>query len=364
MKRKIALITGITGQDGSYLAEFLIKKNYEVHGIKRKSSSFNTSRIDHLINSKIFNKSFFLHYGDLTDSSVIFELISKILPDEFYNLAAQSHVAVSFDLPMYTAEVNAIGTLRILEAIKSVKKIKKIKFYQASTSEMFGGEYDKPLNEKSLLAPNSPYATSKLFSYWITKNYRKSYGIFAVNGILFNHESERRGETFVTRKITIGLSRIYFGLQKILLLGNLNAKRDWGHATDFVEMQWKIMQQNKPEDFVIATGKQYSIRDFISWTCTYLGITIKFQGTGSKEIGIVTHLKKNTKSKLRIGDVIIKINKKYFRPSETPNLLGDSKKAKKNLKWAPKYTAKLTCKMMVENDFNLALKEYKTLSIK
>jgi GDPmannose 4,6-dehydratase len=357
MRKKIALITGITGQDGSYLAEFLLKKNYIVHGIKRKSSSFNTSRIDHLINSKHFNSSFFIHYGDLLDSGSLQKLITSILPDELYNLAAQSHVAVSFDMPIYTSNVNAIGVLNILEIIKSLKDKKKIKFYQASSSEMFGGEELKSLNEKSLFKPNSPYAISKLFSYWITINYRKSFGIYAVNGILFNHESERRGETFVTRKVTIGLSRVFLGLQKSLILGNLNSTRDWGHAEDFVEMQWKIMQQKTPDDYVIATGKNHSIRDFIFWTCQHLGFEIKFKGKGLKEIGVVTKINKNSKCKIKVGDVIIKISKKYFRPSEVPFLLGDSNKAKKNLKWTPKHNAKNTCKMMVDNDYKKALEE-------
>ena len=357
MKRKIALITGISGQDGSFLAEFLLKKNYIVHGIKRKSSSFNTERIDHIITNSKFRKTFFLHYADLTDTSSIFNLLSKILPDELYNLAAQSHVAVSFDLPLYTSDVNALGTLRILEAIRSIKNIKKIKFYQASSSEMFGGKASGSLNEDSLFHPNSPYACSKLFSYWITRNYRESYDIFAVNGILFNHESERRGETFVTRKITMGLTRVYLGLQKNVSLGNLNSKRDWGYAADYVEMQWKIMQQKNPDDYVIATGSQHTVKDFIKWSAEYLGFNIKFQKKGINQIGIVSKIKKNNISRLKIGDIVIRINERYFRPSEVNSLLGDPTKAKKILKWKPKNNAKTTCRIMIANDYKKILKE-------
>jgi GDPmannose 4,6-dehydratase len=328
MKKKIALITGVTGQDGSYLAEFLLKKNYIVHGIKRRSSSINTSRIDHIYEDpfKKKKKIFFLHYGDLTDSLSLQNLVSKINPDEIYNLGAQSHVAVSFEIPEYTANSDAIGTLRLLETIRILNK-KKIKFYQASTSELYGKTTSQFQNEKTLFYPRSPYGVAKLYSFWITKNYRESYKIFACNGILFNHESPRRGETFVTTKIVKGLVRIKYGLQKQLVLGNLYSKRDWGHAKDYVEAMWLMLQQKKPDDFVIATGKQYSIKFFIEQVCKILNIKINWKGKGINTLGI----NKN-------GKIIIKCSKKYQRPSDVVNLRGDYTKAKKILKWTPKIT--------------------------
>jgi len=334
MKKK-ALIFGVTGQDGSYLAEFLLEKKYQVHAVKRRSSSFNTERIDHLYN----NKNFHLHYGDLTDAISINRLINLVKPDEIYNLAAQSHVAVSFLIPNYTANVDALGCLNILEAIKSLNLINKIKFYQAGTSEMFGKVLEIPQTEKTPFYPRSPYGVSKVFSHWMTINYRESYKMFACNGILFNHESPRRGETFVTRKITIALSKIKLGLQKKLILGNLNSKRDWGHAKDFVEAQWLILQQKKPQDFVIATGKQYSVKEFINAAAKHLNIEINWKGKGVNEKGY------NKK-----GIVIIECNKKYFRPSEVETLLGDSKKARKILNWKPKTSFKELVAEMVEND--------------
>ena len=336
MKKK-ALIFGVTGQDGSYLAEFLLKKNYIVHAVKRKSSSLNTDRIDHLYDNN--KKSFFLHYGDLTDPTSIFQLINSIKPNEVYNLAAQSHVAVSFVIPNYTANVDAIGCLNILEAIKSSTLKNKIKFYQAGTSEMFGKVLEIPQTEKTPFYPRSPYGVSKVFSHWMTINYRESYKMFACNGILFNHESPRRGETFVTRKITIGLSKIKLGLEKKLVLGNLNAKRDWGHAKDFVEAQWLILQQKKPGDYVIATGEQYSVKDFINLSARYLGMKIFWKGKGVNEKGF------NEK-----GKIIIECNKKYFRPTEVETLLGDSKKARRLLKWKPKVSFKRLVAEMIESD--------------
>ena len=357
--KKIALITGITGQDGSYLAEYLIKRGYIVHGIKRRSSIMNTDRIDHLYEEP-WKKSrkLFLHYGDLTDGSNISYVINKILPDEIYNLAAQSHVMTSFEQPEYTANVNAIGTLRVLEAVRSLRKKKKIKIYQASTSELFGAA-KKPQNEKTPFYPKSPYATSKLFAYWISKNYRESYDMFISNGILFNHESERRGETFVSRKITIGLSKIILGKQKRLYLGNLNALRDWGYAKDYAEMQHKILQQKKPDDFVIATGKQYTVRNFVEEALKYFSIKIKWKYKGLKEIGIVKSLDKKNKYKLRLkpGDRIIEVKKSYFRPNEVDDLLGDAKKAKKLLNWTSKTNFKKLVFKMVDNDFKLLSKK-------
>ena len=345
MKKK-ALIFGVTGQDGSYLTEFLLKKNYIVHAVKRKSSSLNTDRIDHLYENN--KKSFFLHYGDLTDATSIFQLINSIKPNEVYNLAAQSHVAVSFVIPNYTANVDAIGCLNILEAIKFSKLKNKIKFYQAGTSEMFGKVLEIPQTEKTPFYPRSPYGVSKVFSHWMTINYRESYKMFACNGILFNHESPRRGETFVTRKITIGLSKIKLGLEKKLVLGNLNAKRDWGHAKDFVEAQWLILQQKKPGDYVIATGEQHSVKDFINLSAKYIGIKIFWKGKGVNEKGF------NEK-----GKIIIECNKKYFRPTEVETLLGDSKKARRLLKWKPKISFKKLVAEMIESDLT-TLKKLKT----
>jgi GDPmannose 4,6-dehydratase len=341
MKKK-ALIFGVTGQDGSYLAEFLLNKNYIVHGVKRKSSSYNTSRIDHLIDA---NKNFHLHYGDVTDSSLINTLINTIKPNEIYNLSAQSHVAVSFFLPDYSSNVNAIGCLRILEAIKLSKLKNKIKFYQAGTSEMFGKVSQIPQNEKTPFYPRSPYGVSKLFAHWMTINYRESYNLFACNGILFNHESPRRGETFVTRKITIGLTRIKLGLQKKIILGNLNAKRDWGHAKDYVDAQWLILQQPKPDDYVIATGKNYTVKEFINKCAKILKIKIYWKGEGIK-----------TKAYDEKGNCIIECSKKYFRPAEVDILLGDSTKAKKLLKWKPKISFENLVKEMINDDLQKAKK--------
>ncbi len=341
---KTALIFGITGQDGSYLAELLLKKKYVVHGVKRKSSSLNTDRIDHLYEDKNV-KNFFLHYGDLSDSLSIQSIISEVKPDEIYNLAAQSHVAVSFSMPEYTSNVDALGTLRILDCIRFLGFEKKTKFYQAGTSEMFGKVQQIPQSEKTPFYPRSPYAVAKVFSHWITKNYRESYNIFACNGILFNHESPRRGETFVTRKITLGLCKIKLGLQKKLVLGNLNAKRDWGHAKDFVKAQWLIMQQKKPGDYVIATGKQYSVKQFINYTLKKLNMKIKWKGKGIHEKGYNSN-----------GKVIIECSKKYYRPSEVDTLLGNPAKAKKELNWQATINIKQLVKEMVEEDLNFLTK--------
>jgi GDPmannose 4,6-dehydratase len=345
---KKALITGITGQDGAYLAEFLINNNYEVHGMKRRTSSINTHRIDHLYEGPHENnRKFILHHGDMTDSSSINQIIQKVKPDEIYNLAAQSHVAVSFEEPEYTANSDALGALRILESIRILGLKNKTKYYQASTSELFGMTQESPQNEKTSFYPRSPYAVSKLYAYWITVNYREAYKIFACNGILFNHESPIRGETFVTRKITRALSRIKLGLQSILYLGNLNAKRDWGHAKDYVEAQWLMLQQKKPEDLVIATGKQFTVRDFVELAANELSIKILWRGKGINEIGSWE------------GKDIIKIDKRYFRLTEVDNLLGDSSKARKKLGWKPKISFHKLVKEMISNDFKIASKEKK-----
>ena len=352
---KKALITGITGQDGSYLAEFLLEKGYEVHGIKRRSSSFNTERIDHLYqDSHVNNQNFYLHYGDLTDSNNLKNLVHKILPDEIYNLAAQSHVAVSFEIPEYTADVDALGTLRILEAIKSVGSEKKIKFYQASTSELYGLVQESPQNEGTPFYPRSPYAVAKLYSYWIVVNYREAYDIFACNGILFNHESPRRGETFVTRKITRGLSNISQGLENCIYMGNLNSLRDWGHAKDYVEMQWLMLQQEFPDDFVIATGNQCSVRDFIRLSCDHIGIEIIFEGSDHDEVGIVENFDKEKNPGLKKGQEIIKVDPQYFRPSEVDNLLGDPSKAEKKLGWNPNTSLEDICREMMDEDLKIS----------
>ena len=345
---KKALITGITGQDGSYLAEFLLEKNYEVHGIKRRSSSFNTSRIDHLYKDPhIDDSKFILHYGDLTDSTNLIRIIQQVKPDEIYNLGAQSHVAVSFETPEYTANSDAIGTLRILESIKILGLEKTTKFYQASTSELYGLIQESPQTEKTPFYPRSPYAVAKLYSYWITVNYREAYGIFACNGILFNHESPRRGETFVTRKITRGLSRINNGLEKCLYLGNINSKRDWGHAKDYVEMQWKMLQLKKPEDFVIATGRMESVRKFCELTANHLGWNRKghksgiiWENEGLKEIG----------KRADTGEVVIRIDPRYYRPTEVQELLGDSSKAEKLLDWKAKISLEELVAEMVDSE--------------
>jgi GDPmannose 4,6-dehydratase len=349
MKKKVALITGITGQDGSYLAELLLKKKYIVHGIIRKSSSFNTSRIDHLYVDPHNKTNFFLHHGDLTDTNSIYNIIHKIRPTEIYNLGAQSHVGVSFENPEFTSEVSGIGTLRILEAIRFLK-MKNIKFYQASTSELFGERYNvTKFNENSKFHPKSPYGVAKIYSYWMTSVYRESYGLYACNGILFNHESPRRGETFVTRKITRFLTKKKLGSKEILYLGNLNAKRDWGHAKDYVEMQWRILQQPKPQDYVIASGKTYTVRHFINVAAKILGINILWSGKGLNEIGY-TKFKRKKK-------IIVRIDKKYFRPNEVNYLLGDATKAFKALKFKPKFTFFDLVKDMIESDLKLAKKE-------
>ena len=342
---KIALITGVTGQDGAYLAEFLLNKGYEVHGIKRRTSLFNTDRIDHLYQDPHINhRHFVLHHGDMTDSSSLVRIIQQVQPDEIYNLAAQSHVAVSFEEPEYTANSDAIGPLRILEAIRILGMEKKTRFYQASTSELFGEVQEVPQKETTPFYPRSPYAVAKLYAYWITVNYREAYGMYACNGILFNHESPIRGETFVTRKITRGMARIKLGLQDCLFLGNLDAKRDWGHARDYVEMQWLVLQQDKPEDFVIATGEQYSVRDFINAACDELGIKIRWEGNGVDEKGIDENS----------GNVIVAVDPRYFRPTEVETLLGDPSKAKEKLGWETRTTFKELVSEMVISDLKEA----------
>jgi GDPmannose 4,6-dehydratase len=336
---KKALITGVTGQDGSYLAEFLLKKGYEVHGIKRRTSLINTDRIDHLYQDPSeINRKFILHHGDLTDTTSLIRVIQEIKPDEIYNLAAQSHVAVSFEQPEYTANSDALGALRILEAIRILNLTNITRYYQASTSELYGATKQIPQNEGTPFYPRSPYAIAKLYAYWITINYREAYGIFACNGILFNHESPVRGETFVTRKITKALSRIKLGIQKELFLGNLNAKRDWGHAKDYVEAQWLMLQQKHPEDFVISTGRQFSIKEFVNEAANYLDMKIKWKGHGLEEVGLIN------------GNEIIKVDKRYFRPTEVDTLLGDSSKANKKLNWYPKISFKELVKEMIEED--------------
>ena len=352
---KKAFITGITGQDGSYLAELLLEKGYEVHGIKRRSSSLNTQRLDHIYEDPQTNNSrFILHYGDLTDSSNLTRILRDIEPDEVYNLGAQSHVAVSFEVPEYTADVDAMGSLRILEAIRLLGLEEKTRFYQASTSELYGLVQETPQRETTPFYPRSPYAVAKMYAYWITVNYRESYGIYACNGILFNHESPRRGETFVTRKITRGLSNIAFGLERCLYMGNIDSLRDWGHAKDYVQMQWLMLQQTVPDDFVIATGIQHSVREFIQWSAGELGITIEFSGSGTNEIGIVTSVEGNLAPSVKVGDIIVKIDARYFRPAEVDTLLGDPTKAKLKLGWTPKITAQEMCAEMVREDHKAA----------
>ena len=346
-----ALITGVTGQDGSYLAELLLEKGYEVHGIKRRASSFNTQRVDHVYEDpQVDNARFKLHYGDLTDSSNLTRIIRDIEPDEVYNLGAQSHVAVSFEAPEYTADVDAMGTLRLLEAIRFLGLEKKTRFYQASTSELYGLVQETPQKETTPFYPRSPYAVAKLYAYWITVNYREAYGMYACNGILFNHESPRRGETFVTRKITRGLANIALGLEKCLYMGNIDSLRDWGHAKDYVRMQWMMLQQERPDDFVIATGQQYTVREFITWTAAELGLSIEFTGTGTEEIATVTAVHSDRAPSVKVGDVIMRIDPRYFRPAEVDTLLGDPKKAKEKLGWTPEITAREMCSEMVEAD--------------
>ncbi len=352
---KKALITGVTGQDGSYLAEFLLHKGYEVHGIKRRASSFNTQRVDHIYQDPhMDHKNFVLHYGDLTDSSNLTRILQEVQPDEVYNLGAQSHVAVSFESPEYTADVDGIGTLRLLEAIRLLGLDKKTRFYQASTSELFGEVQEIPQKETTPFYPRSPYAVAKMYAYWIVVNYRESYGMHACNGILFNHESPRRGETFVTRKITRGLSNIAQGLENCLYMGNLDALRDWGHAKDYVRMQWLMLQQDEPEDFVIATGVQYSVRQFIEWSATELGVTLRFEGTGLEEKGIVASIDGDHAPALKVGDIVIQIDPRYFRPAEVETLLGDPSKAKEKLGWVPEITVQEMCAEMVAEDLKVA----------
>jgi GDPmannose 4,6-dehydratase len=354
-KQKVALITGITGQDGSYLAEFLLEKGYMVHGIKRRASSFNTERVDHIYQDPhIDHRHFVLHYGDLTDSSNLTRIIQQTQPDEIYNLGAQSHVAVSFESPEYTADVDAIGPLRILEAIRILGLEKKTRFYQASTSELYGLVQEIPQKETTPFYPRSPYAVAKLYAYWITVNYREAYGMYACNGILFNHESERRGETFVTRKITRGLSNIAQGLEQCLYMGNMDALRDWGHAKDYVRMQWLMLQQEQPDDFVIATGVQFSVREFIIRSAKQLGITLKFEGQAETEQGIVAAIEGDKAPALKVGDVIVKIDPRYYRPTEVETLLGDPSKAKAKLGWVPEITIDEMIVEMVANDLDQA----------
>jgi GDPmannose 4,6-dehydratase len=352
---KVALITGITGQDGSYLAEFLLEKGYEVHGIKRRSSSFNTQRVEHIYKDPHEKDSrFFMHYGDLTDTSNLVRIVKEIQPDEIYNLGAQSHVAVSFDSPEYTADVDGIGTLRLLESIRLLNLEKKTRFYQASTSELYGLVQEVPQTETTPFYPRSPYAVAKLYAYWTVINHREAYGIFACNGILFNHESERRGETFVTRKITRALANISQGLESCLYLGNLDALRDWGHAKDYVRMQWMMLQQDEPQDFVIATGKQISVRRFIEITAGEIGLEINWVGEGVKEIGIVTGVDKEICPKVSVGQQIINVDEAYFRPTEVETLLGDPSKAREILGWEPEITVEEMAREMITHDLKMA----------
>ena len=353
--KKIALITGITGQDGAYLAEFLLDKGYTVHGIKRRTSLFNTDRIDHLYQDPHEKgRRLVLHYGDMTDSSSLTRIVQQVQPDEIYNLAAQSHVAVSFEEPEYTADSDALGALRLLEAIRILGMEKKTRFYQASTSELYGKAVETPQKETTPFYPRSPYGVAKLYAYWITVNYREAYGMFACNGILFNHESPVRGETFVTRKITRAMARIKLGLQDCLYLGNLNAKRDWGHARDFVEAQWRMLQLPKPEDFVIATGEQHSVREFVDTAAAELGMKLRWQGRGGKEVGILDSAPGTQHSALKKGSVIVAVDPRYFRPTEVDALLGDASKARKKLGWKPKVNFQQLVAEMAQEDFKLA----------
>ena len=356
-KKKVALITGVTGQDGAYLAELLLGKGYEVHGLKRRSSLFNTDRIDHLYQDPhVDGRNFVLHYGDLTDSTSLVRIVQQVQPDEIYNLAAMSHVAVSFETPEYTANADGIGTLRILEAIRILGLEKKTRFYQASTSELYGLVQETPQKETTPFYPRSPYAVAKLYAYWITVNYREAYGIYACNGILFNHESPLRGETFVTRKITRAVARIALGLQDCLYLGNLSALRDWGHAKDYVEMQWLMLQQDRAEDFVIATGVQYSVRQFVERAAAELGVTMVFEGEGEQEVGVVAAVQ-GKRAKVKVGDVIVRVDPRYYRPTEVETLLGDPTKAKEKLGWTPRITFEELVKEMIESDYTAARKD-------
>lgn len=361
MTKKVALITGVTGQDGSYLAEFLLNKGYEVHGIKRRSSLFNTDRIDHLYQDPhVDNRNFILHYGDLTDSTSLVRIVQKVQPDEIYNLAAQSHVGVSFEEPEYTANADGIGTLRLLEAIRILGLEKKTRFYQASTSELYGLVQEIPQKETTPFYPRSPYAVAKMYAYWITVNYREAYGMYSCNGVLFNHESPVRGETFVTRKITRAISRIALGLQDCLYLGNMSALRDWGHAKDYVEMQWLMLQQEVAEDFVIATGVQYSVRQFVEFAAMELGIAVRFEGEGESEIGVVESVQPVQGEMLancKVGDVVVRVDPRYYRPTEVETLLGDPTKAKTKLGWEPKITLHELVSEMVRSDYTSAKRD-------
>jgi GDPmannose 4,6-dehydratase len=355
MQRKKALVTGITGQDGSYLAEFLLDKGYEVHGIKRRASLFNTERIDHIFQDPhVDEQRFILHYGDLSDASNLIRIVQKVQPDEIYNLGAQSHVAVSFESPEYTANVDGLGTLRLLEAIRMLGLERTTRFYQASTSELYGLVQEVPQRETTPFYPRSPYAVAKLYAYWITVNYREAYGLYACNGILFNHESPRRGETFVTRKITRGLCNIAQGLERCLYVGNLDARRDWGHAKDYVRMQWMMMQQDKPSDYVIATGVQHSVREFITWTAAELGVTLRFVGSGKDEQAIVAAIEGDRAPALKVGDCIVCVDPRYYRPTEVESLLGDASRAKAELGWVPEISAQQMCAEMVATDLAAA----------
>jgi GDPmannose 4,6-dehydratase len=359
--KKVALITGITGQDGAYLAEFLLNKGYEVHGIKRRASLFNTDRIDHLYQDPhVENQRFVLHYGDLTDSSNLIRIVQKVQPDEIYNLAAQSHVAVSFEEPEYTANADGIGALRLLEAIRILGLEKKTRFYQASTSELYGLVQETPQKETTPFYPRSPYAVAKLYAYWITVNYREAYGMYACNGILFNHESPIRGETFVTRKITRAIARIALGLQDCLYLGNLSALRDWGHARDYVEMQWLMLQQAQAEDFVIATGVQYSVRQFVELAAAELGIRLSFTGCGEQEVGTVAEIAPTngeTRAHCKVGDIVVRVDPRYYRPTEVESLLGDFSRAREKLGWAPRTTLPQLVREMVQSDYTAARRD-------
>jgi GDPmannose 4,6-dehydratase len=352
---KIALITGVTGQDGSYLAEFLLEKGYDVHGIKRRASLFNTERVDHIYQDPHTPDGHFtLHYGDLTDGLSLTKIINEVKPDEIYNLGAQSHVAVSFESPEYTADVDGLGTLRLLEAVRLLGMADSVRFYQASSSELYGLVQEIPQRETTPFYPRSPYAAAKLYAYWITVNYREAYGLFACNGILFNHESPRRGETFVTRKITRGLAYISQGLQDCLYIGNMNALRDWGHARDYVRLQWLILQQDEPDDFVIATGRQHSVREFVQWSAAELGITLCFDGNGLDEIGVVDAVADQSCTAVKPGDTIVRVDPRYFRPAEVETLLGDPSKAREKLGWVPDVTARELCSEMVASDLIIA----------
>jgi GDPmannose 4,6-dehydratase len=354
-EKKVALITGITGQDGSYLAEFLLEMGYVVHGIKRRASLFNTERVDHLYQDpQISHRNFVLHYGDLSDSTNLIRIVQTTQPDEIYNLGAQSHVAVSFESPEYTADVDALGALRLLEAIRILGLSKKTKFYQASTSELFGKVLEIPQSEKTPFYPRSPYAVAKLYAYWITVNYREAYGIYACNGILFNHESPRRGETFVTRKITRGLSNIALGLEDCLYMGNIAALRDWGHAKDYVRMQWLMLQQDSPEDFVIATGFQVTVREFIKRAANKLGVEIEFEGNDIGEVGVVSRVVGDLAPSIQVGDIVVRIDPRYYRPTEVETLLGDPSKAKALLGWVPEITLDEMIDEMMRSDLNIA----------